>query len=86
MSDVSAVVLYWIPLGAGGHSVRVNGMIFEALAALREHRERFDLYHAALMVEVQGERYAIEVAPSPDPDERSRGVVATGAVGSRWLG
>jgi hypothetical protein len=28
----------------------------------------------------------IEVAPSPDADERSRGVVGTGAVGSRHLG
>ena len=47
---------------------------------------RRDLYHAALVVESDGDRYAIEVAPSPDADEASRGVVATGAVGSRRLG
>ena len=82
----AAVDLYWIPLGAGGHSVRFNGKVFEAIAALRDHRARGDLYHAALTIELEGERYAIEVAPSPDPDERSRGVVATGAVGSRYLG
>jgi hypothetical protein len=78
--------LFWIPLGAGGHSVRLNGRVFEALAAARERRPRFDLYHAALVVELEGERYTIEVAPSPDSDEASRGVVATGAVGSRYLG
>ena len=33
-----------------------------------------------------GERYTIELAPSPDGDGASRGVVATGAVGSRHLG
>jgi len=79
----AAVDLYWIPLGAGGHCVRFNGRVFEALQAAREHRRRCDLYHAALVVELGGERYAIEVAPSPDADEASRGVVATGAVGSR---
>jgi hypothetical protein len=82
----AAVDLHWIPLGAGGHSVRFNGRVFEALAAARERRARCDLYHAALIVEVDGERYAIEVAPSPDADEQSRGVVATGPVGSRHAG
>jgi hypothetical protein len=82
----AAVDLFWIPLGAGGHSVRFNGRVFEALAAAREHRPRYDLYHAALVVELEGERYTIEVAPSPDNDGASRGVVAAGAVGSRYLG
>ena len=31
----AAVDLYWIPLGAGGHCVRFNGRVFEALAAAR---------------------------------------------------
>lgn len=84
-SLTAAVDLYWIPLGAGGHCVRFNGRVFEALAAARDRRERCDLYHAALVVELDGERYAIEVAPSPDPDEASRGVVAMGAVGSRHV-
>jgi hypothetical protein len=81
----TAIDLYWIPLGAGGHSVRFNGRVFEALAAARHHRRPCDLYHAALVVEVDGERYTIELAPSPDADEASRGVVGTGAVGSRWI-
>ena len=42
------VDLYWLPLGAGGRSVRVNGRIFEAIAARLGRREARDLYHAAL--------------------------------------
>jgi hypothetical protein len=79
-------VLYWIPLGAGGHSVRFNGRVFEAVAATSQHRRRCDLYHAALVVDLDGDRYTIELAPSPNADEASRGVVATGAVGSRHAG
>jgi hypothetical protein len=74
------VDLYWIPLGAGGHVVRIFGRLYEAL-----HLSRRDLYHAALVVELDGERYAVELAPSPDAREHTRGVVATGAVGSRKL-
>ena len=85
-SHTAAVELYWIPLGAGGHSVRLNGRVFEAIAAATQHRRRCDLYHAALVVELDGDRYTIELAPSPNADEASRGVVATGAVGSRHAG
>jgi hypothetical protein len=82
----AAVDLYWIPLGAGGHSVRFNGRVFEAIAAALEHRPRRDLYHSALVVELEGDRYTIELAPSPDAHGAARGVVGTGAVGSRHLG
>ncbi|MDX6688231.1 MAG: hypothetical protein QOF86_4359 [Baekduia sp.] len=85
-SLAAAADLYWIPLGAGGHSVRFNGRVFEAIEALREHRERCELFHAALVVAVGGDRYTIEIAPSPDAHEAHRGVVAMGAVGSRHLG
>lgn len=85
-SPAAAVDLYWIPLGAGGHSVGFNGRVFEALAAIRQHRSRCDLFHVALAVELEDERYTIELAPSPDADEASRGVVGTGAVGSRYIG
>ena len=60
--------------------------MFEAFQAARERRRRNDLYHAVLVVEVDGEDYAIELAPSPDADVAGRGVVATGAVGSRRVG
>ena len=81
----ATVELYWIPLGAGGHCVRFNGRVYEAIDAARARRERRDLYHAAVVVELGADRYAIEIAPSPDADEASRGVAATGAVGSRHL-
>jgi hypothetical protein len=86
VANEAAVDLYWIPLGAGGHSVRFNGLVFEAVMAARQHRTRSALYHSALVVEVDRDRYTIEIAPSPDADEASRGVVATGAVGSRHAG
>ncbi len=86
-SHPTAVDLHWIPLGAGGRSsVRFNGRVFEAIEAAHQRRQRCDLYHAALVVELDGDRYTIEVAPSPNADEARRGVVATGAVGSRYLG
>jgi hypothetical protein len=84
-AHAAAVDLYWIPLGAGGHCVRFDGRVFEAVQAARQHRRRCDLYHAALVTECDGARYTIELAPSPDADEPSRGVVATGAVGSRHI-
>jgi hypothetical protein len=40
----TAIDLYWLPLGAGGHSVRLNGRIFEWFAARLAHRDRCDLY------------------------------------------
>jgi len=85
-SQEAAVELYWIPLGAGGHSVRINGQVFEAIAAACQHRRPCDLYHAALVVKAEDARYTIELAPSPNADEARRGVVATGAVGSRHAG
>ena len=32
----SRVDLLWLPLGAGGHSVRLNGIVFEAVAVRLE--------------------------------------------------
>jgi hypothetical protein len=82
----AAVELYWIPLGAGGQVVRLSGRLYEALIAGLGHRQRRSLYHAAIVVHLQGERYTIELAPTPDSHGAARGVVATGAVGSRLLG
>jgi hypothetical protein len=82
---MSAVELYWIPLGAGGHCVRRNGKVFEAVAAALGRRRRCDLYHAALILRSGGRVHTIELAPS-GRDGILRGVVATGPVGSRWAG
>lgn len=80
----SSVDLYWLPLGAGGHSVRMNGRIFEAVVAWLEKRPTKNLYHSALVVRVPEGEFAIEMAPIRDEDGSMRGVVAEGAVGSRW--
>ncbi|HTQ67522.1 MAG TPA: hypothetical protein VMI13_02415 [Solirubrobacteraceae bacterium] len=83
---MAAVDLYWLPLGAGGHYVRLNGRVYEAVAARLQRRVARDLYHSALWVEVAQDEYVIEQAPVRDWSGRQRGVVAEGAVGARWAG
>jgi hypothetical protein len=80
----AAVDLYWLPLGAGGHFVRFNGRIYEALTARAARRPPCDLYHSALQVEVPDGRFVIEQAPVHDWSGEQRGVVGEGAVGARW--
>jgi len=82
----SGVDLYWLPLGAGGHCVRLNGRVYEAVAARRARRARCDLYHAALEVRLDGERWVIEQAPAWNLRAPDRGVVGEGPVGARRLG
>ena len=82
----SRVLLYWLPLGAGGHFVRWNGRIYERLIAHHEHRTAQDLYHSALEVRLGGERFVIEMAPVWSLRDPDRGVVRRGPVGTRWLG
>ncbi len=81
-----AVDLYWLPLGAGGHSVRINGRVFEAVATRIGRRDRCDLYHSALEVRLPDARYVIEQAPIRPSDAAERGVVAEGTVGTRAMG
>ena len=82
---MTGIDLYWLPLGAGGNSVRLNGRVFEAIAALRERRERCDLYHSALVVRLPEGRFVIEQGPA-GRSNLEHGVVAEGAVGSRRAG
>jgi hypothetical protein len=82
---ITGIDLYWLPLGAGGHSVRLNGRVFEAIAARLERRHRCDLYHSALDVRVPEARFVIEQAPAWS-DSAERGVVAEGPVGARAAG
>ena len=84
--DDCAVELFWLPLGAGGHSVRLNGRVYEAAVAAFQRRARRDLYHSALEVTLPRGRYVVEMAPELDADVAARGVVAEGAVGSSMLG
>lgn len=83
--SIASVDLYWLPLGAGGHSVRLNGKVFEWFAARLERRDRCDLYHSALEVRIREGSFVIEQAPAWSAGEE-RGVVAEGAVGTRALG
>jgi hypothetical protein len=81
-----AVDLYWLPLGAGGRFVRLNGRIYEAMAARLQRRPACDLYHSALQVELAGETFVVEQTPVPRLSEEDHGVVAGGAVGVGWAG
>ena len=79
------VDLYWLPIGAGGTGfVRLNGRVYEAIRAWREHRPMCDLYHSGLEVRVPEGRWVIEQTPAV-ADGTSRGVVGVGPIGSRWL-
>jgi len=84
--DPAAVNLYWLPLGAGGKCVRMNGRIFEALSARMNGRDPCDLYHSALEVRLGLARYVIEMAPVWNERTNERGVVAEGPVGTRLAG
>jgi hypothetical protein len=82
----TSIDLYWLPLGAGGWFVRMNGRIYEAIQALLEHRGPLDLFHSALEVRVPEGRFVIENSwPIPDAHGASRGVVVEGPVGSRRI-
>jgi hypothetical protein len=83
---VASVWLYWIPVGAGQHVVRGSTRVFETLDARRHHRSRRTLYHAALEVQLDAERWTVEMAPAWGGPHRSHGVTATGPVGFRRLG
>jgi hypothetical protein len=83
----ASVELFWLPLGAGGWFVRLNGHIWEAIHAWLEHRRPLDLYHTALVVRLPEGRFVLEDCwPIPDDDGPLRGVIVEGPVGSRRLG
>jgi hypothetical protein len=82
----ASVELYWLPLGAGGWFVRLNGRIWEAVHALLERRRPLDLYHTALLVRVPEGRFVVENCwPIPDTNPASRGVLVEGPVASRRI-
>jgi len=84
--EIPAVDLYWLPLGAGGHFVRFNGRVYEAVKARLERRRPCDLYHSALQIQLPGARFVVEQTPVPRISVEGRGVVAQGAVGASWAG
>jgi hypothetical protein len=78
--------LYWLPLGAGGNFVRLNGWVYEAIKSRLDRRPASELYHSALEVFVPEGRYVVENTPVVDDRGRERGVVLEGPVGARWTG
>jgi hypothetical protein len=82
----AGIDLYWLPLGAGGHCVRWNGRIYEAVVSRLERRAAVPLFHSALVVRLPPDRYVVEMTPAWGGPGTDRGVVALGAVGSRWAG
>jgi hypothetical protein len=77
------VDLYWLPLGAGGHFVRLNGIVYEALVARIQRRRACDLYHSALEVRAPSGRFVIEMTPVRVGERTEEDIVAVGTVGSR---
>lgn len=86
VSTGPGIDLFWLPLGAGGHFVRLNGRIYEAVASRLDGRPPSDLYHSALEVRVPEARYVIESAPIRPSDGLDRGVIGEGPVGAPWAG
>lgn len=78
--------LYWLPLGAGGHSVRYNGRAYDWILSRLKHRRVCELYHSALEIRTAAGRFVVESTPVPRGPSGRRGVVAQGAVGTRWAG
>ncbi len=85
-AEAGAVDLYWLPLGAGGHFVRLNGRVFEAVAARVSGGRRATCTTRRWWCGSRREEFVIEQAPVRDGDGDRRGVVAEGAVGSSWAG
>ena len=81
-AQLAAVELYWLPLGAGGRSVRVNGKVFEWIESKRARRAARDLYHSALEIRLPRARFVIEMTPAARAPAL-HGVVAAGTVGVR---
>src|SRR3712207_3705990 len=82
---VLGVALFLLPLGRGGRSWRLNGSVFEWVAALLAQRDRRDLYHSALEGWSPEGRFVIEQAPAWG-EHAERGVVAEGPVALRSAG
>jgi hypothetical protein len=88
MREPSTLDLYWIPLGVGTSVVRLSGRTYEAGAAMRQQRSTRRLFHTALVAGTAAGPVTVEMAAVPAGSDRAaeRGVVGSGAVGTRWLG
>lgn len=83
VENAFGIELYWIPLGAGGKFVRLNGRMYEAILAAIQRRPRCELYHSALVIRAPDCLYTIEQTPAGRHGE-DRGVVGIGPVFAMW--
>lgn len=83
---IGSVDLYWLPVGAGRHVARWGSAAYEQVSARHEHRAPRPLFHTALEVRLDDDRYTIEMGPVWTEREAERGVVCEGPVGVRQLG
>jgi hypothetical protein len=85
-ASVDLSCLYCLPCGAGGHSVRLSGKAFEALASRPERRPPCDLDHSALVVRLGDDEVVVEQAPDRGGDGAERRELACHPVGTRAAG
>ena len=81
-SRTAAVDLHWIPLGAGDAPSASTGGSSRPSKRRASIGSEAALYHAVLVVELTGDRYAIELAPSPDADGAGRGALVRALSGA----
>ncbi|BEP14116.1 hypothetical protein acdb102_24270 [Acidothermaceae bacterium B102] len=65
--------------------MRWNGRAYEAACSLLQRRVAQDLYHSAIRVSLPTDTWIIEMTPVWVAGT-DRGVIAEGAVGTRWAG
>ncbi|MCS5479455.1 hypothetical protein NYP18_07275 [Corynebacterium sp. YIM 101645] len=85
MADAHAL-LWWLPVGAGGHVVVHTSRWWELWNAVRARRAPEPLFHAVLEVFTGQHRHVIEMGPAWGQRGPVRQVVATGPVGAQALG
>lgn len=85
-AEAAWVDIYWLPLGAGGHCVRLNGQVYEWLASRRAGRPARELFHSALLIRLDGVTWSVEMGPVWNIDAPADAAVCTGPVGARPLG
>jgi len=78
------VAVTWARVGEGGHVAVRTSHWWEVLVAARERRPPQTLVHGALELVVDGRPLVVQMTPTWG--RAAREVVATGPVGSRWLG
>jgi hypothetical protein len=87
VTDAASLDLYWIPVGAGERVTPVAVWAFESVMATAQRRPREQLFHSAMVAEVDGVTTMVEMSPEQPGDGASlRGVVAGAPIALAPLG